>query len=89
MKEDEFERLLKISRIKLTSKEKTMIKKDVDEILSYFDKIDRMKPEKEPAYQPIDVPTRLRKDIVKRFKEPKLLLKETETYDSYILGPKL
>jgi aspartyl/glutamyl-tRNA(Asn/Gln) amidotransferase C subunit len=89
MKEEEFESLLKITRIKLTPKERSSIKKDIDEILNYFDKIDRMKVEIEPAYQPIDVPTRMRKDIVKKFNEVNLLIKETDTYNSYVLGPKL
>jgi aspartyl/glutamyl-tRNA(Asn/Gln) amidotransferase C subunit len=89
MKDEEFERLLKITRIKLTPKEKAAIKKDVDEILGYFDKMDKMSVSKDPAYQPIDVPARMRKDIIKKFKDPESLLKETESYNSYVLGPKL
>lgn len=89
MKDEEFERLLKITRIKLTPKEREVIKRDVDEILGYFDKIERLHVEKKPAYQPIDVPTRMRKDVVKKFKDPSVLLKETETYNAYVLGPKL
>ncbi len=89
MKDEEFERLLKITRIKLTPKEREVIKNDVDDILVYFDKIEKMHVEKKPAYQPIDVPTRMRKDVVKKFKDSSLLLQETETYNSYVLGPKL
>jgi aspartyl/glutamyl-tRNA(Asn/Gln) amidotransferase C subunit len=89
MKEAEFERLLKITRIKLTPKERTAIKEDIDEILGYFDKIDKMSISKDPAYQPISVPGRMRKDIVKKFNDSDLLLKETESYNSYVLGPKL
>lgn len=89
MEEQEFERLLKISRLKLTERERKRIKADIDDVLAYFDKISRVDVNGDPAYQPTHVPTRFRKDVVLRFDETGLLKEGAELHDDYIVGPKL
>jgi aspartyl/glutamyl-tRNA(Asn/Gln) amidotransferase C subunit len=89
MEDREFERLLKITRLKLTQAEKERIKADVDEIIKHFDSIDSIDTEEKPAYQPIDVPTRLRKDDVIPFSDVEALKKPSKLHNGYILGPKL
>lgn len=89
MKEEEFQRILKVSRLKLTEEETRSIKVDIEEIIGYFNKIDKVKTSEDPIYQPIHVPTRLRKDIVSNFPNVEELKKQTKLHDGYILGPKL
>ncbi len=89
MKDEEFERLLKISRVRLSDDEKTKIRRDIEEIISYFDKIQGIDCHEAPAYQPIDVPTRFRKDTVKKFGNVEGLKKDAELNGDYIRGPKL
>ena len=89
MKDDEFERLLKISRVRLSDDEKKKIRKDIEDIISYFDKIQSVECGDEPAYQPIDVPTRFRRDVVKRFENVEGLKRDVKLHEGYIRGPKL
>ncbi len=89
MEEKEFDRLLKITRLKLTPEEKAGIKADVEEVIGYFDSIERIPTDEKPAYQPIDVPGRLRKDEVIPFADTDALKKPSKLHDGYILGPKL
>jgi aspartyl/glutamyl-tRNA(Asn/Gln) amidotransferase C subunit len=89
MKDAEFERLLKISRVRLSLDEKTKIRKDIEEIITYFDRIRAVKCSEKPAYQPIDVPTRFRKDAVRKFNDIEGLKKGTTLQGEYIRGPKL
>ncbi|MGC8478352.1 MAG: Asp-tRNA(Asn)/Glu-tRNA(Gln) amidotransferase subunit GatC [Candidatus Micrarchaeia archaeon] len=85
----EFERLLKVCRIRLSDKDKEGMKKEVDEVLNYFDKIESVKCEEEPAYQPIDLPEQLRDDIPEPFDDTDAILANTKTYRFYVIGPKI
>ncbi|MCW1301595.1 MAG: hypothetical protein OH316_00440, partial [Candidatus Parvarchaeota archaeon] len=68
MDEKEFDRLLKISRINLNGAEKTKIKKDIEQILAYFDNVDSFKEViKEPAFHPVDIESRTREDKEEKF----------------------
>lgn len=89
MEEQEFERLLKIARLKLTEHERKRIKADIEEVIGYFDKISRVDAKEAPSYQPTRVPTRFRKDVVLHFKETGLLKEGSELHNGYIVGPKL
>ena len=89
MEEKEFNRLLKTSRLRLTESEARAIKKDIDKIIGYFDKIEEINAREKPAYQPINVPTRMRKDTVNAFKDTNSLKKRSKMYGDYIIGPKL
>ncbi len=89
MEEHEFDRLLRTSRLRLTSEEKARVKTDIDEILEYFSEIGRIAAKEEPAYQPIEVPTRFRKDSVRKFGDQEALKKGSKLHNRYIIGPKL
>ncbi len=89
MKDSEFERLLKISRVRLSTEERAKIRNDIEEIISYFDRIQAVECREKPAYQPIDVPTRFRKDVIRKFKDIDGLKKGATFHDEYIRGPKL
>ncbi len=89
MEEKEFERLLGVCRIHLSDPEKEKMKREIDEVLDYFDKIERIKCDLEPAYQPIDLPEQLREDVVKDCEDADMILKNTKTYRFYIVGPKV
>ncbi len=85
----EFERLLKVCRIRLSENETEEMKKEIDEILAYFDKIDNIKCEEDPAYQPIDLPEQLREDVTEQFNDIDAILANTKTYRFYVVGPKI
>jgi len=87
----EFERLLEVCRIRLSEGEKEGMKRDIDEILEYFNKIEKDKVGKDvkPAYQPIDLPEQLREDEVIPFEDVDDILANTKTYRFYIVGPKI
>ena len=89
MEDHEFERLLKVARLKLTDVEKGRIKADIEEVIGYFDSLDQMESGEEPAYHPIKVPARLRKDEVVEFTDIDALKRQAKLHDGYILGPKL
>lgn len=89
MEAKEFERLLNVCRIHLSDSEKEKMKRDIDEVLEYFDKIEKIKCDLEPAYQPVDLPEQLREDIAKDCKDVDLILKNTKTYRFYVVGPKV
>ncbi|MDE1873773.1 MAG: hypothetical protein KGI04_01485 [Candidatus Micrarchaeota archaeon] len=89
MKDDDFDRLLKTSRLRLSAEERATIKRDIDEIIRYFDRINKAHAEGGPAHQPISVPTRFRDDNVSAFADFELLKKTSKLHKGYILGPKL
>ncbi len=89
MEAREFDRLLEVCRIRLSEDEKEKMKKDINEVLSYFDRIQKIECDLDPAYQPVDLPEQLREDVVKDFKEVDLILKNTKTYRFYVVGPKV
>lgn len=89
MEDEAFERLLGVARLKLSERERDRIKKGIDEVVLYLDKIGKVEVEEEPAYQPIHVPTRFRKDRVVEFDDVELLKDGDTLHDDYIVGPKL
>jgi len=83
----DFDRLLKVCRIRLEKEEKEKMKKELDEIIKYFDMLDSVKIE-EVNGQHAKV-ERLRQDEVKQFDNIDGLLKNTKTYRFYVVGPKV
>ena len=83
----DFDRLLKVCRIRLEKEEKEKMEKEIDDIIKYFDVLDSVKIE-EVNEQRAKV-ERLRKDEVKQFDNIEGLLKNTKTYRFYVVGPKV
>ena len=90
MNDFEFERLLKITRLRLDDLEKREIQKDIEEVIGYFESISEINTEgEEKAYHPIKVDARLREDKVSEFKSVEMLKRQSKLQDGYIIGPKL
>jgi Asp-tRNAAsn/Glu-tRNAGln amidotransferase C subunit len=85
--QSDFDRLLKVCRIRLGKEEREKMEKELDEIIKYFDVLDSVKIE-EVNEQRAKV-ERLRKDEVKQFDNIEGLLKNTKTYRFYVVGPKV
>ncbi|MDE1767769.1 MAG: Asp-tRNA(Asn)/Glu-tRNA(Gln) amidotransferase subunit GatC [Candidatus Micrarchaeota archaeon] len=90
MEDQDFDRLLKVCRIRLAEKEREAIKKDIDEVIAYFDTLESIDCSKyEPAYQPIEIPSRKRPDKIEAFKHAGKLLENSKIYRFFIVGPKV
>ncbi len=90
MENIEFERLLEVCRLSLTATEFSSIKKDIDEILTYFDTLESVDTEGvEEAFHPVTIPEKTREDIPEEFKDTDLILDNTKTYRFYVVGPEL
>jgi len=89
MEDKEFDRLLKITRLRVSDEEREQIKKDFEQVVAYFDEISSIEASGEPAYHPVEIPGRLREDTVKPFADTESLKKRSKTSNGYIVGPKL
>lgn len=90
MEDKEFNRLLKICRIKLNENEYSSIKNDVEEIINYFDSLKSVKTdETNEAFHPILIPEKTAEDIPEEFDDIPAILKNTKTYRFYVVGPEL
>ncbi len=90
MESVDLDRLLKICRLRLADSEKEKIKKDIDEIINYFNTIESVNCDKcSPSYQPIAVLPKKRPDKIEPFHSPGKLLKNSKIYRFYIVGPKI
>ena len=90
MQDKDFDRLLAICRIRLTDSEKKSVKAEIEDVIKYFDTIEKIDCDSEKeAYHPIPVPEKLREDVVEECEDPGLLLKNTKTYRFYVVGPKV
>lgn len=90
MEDKDFERLLKICRIRLSEKEKPRIKSDIEEVITYFNVLEEVRTEGvEAAYHPLRVPEKLREDKVEECEDVELILKNAKTYRFYVVGPRI
>lgn len=90
MDEEEFKTLLETCRLEIGEEEKSKNNKDIDEILEYFNQLDHIDcTDISAAFQPIEVPERLRDDTVEEFSDIDGILKNTTTHRSYVVGPKV
>jgi aspartyl/glutamyl-tRNA(Asn/Gln) amidotransferase C subunit len=90
MESEDFERLLKICRLSLGRSEKAKIKRQIDDIIDYFDTIESVDCDKySPSYQPIDIPSKKRKDKPEQFHDAGKLLRNSKIYRFFIVGPKI
>ena len=90
MESKDFDRLLKICRLKLADNDREKIKKDIDEIISYFNTIETIDCDTYlPSYQPVEVLPKKRPDKVEHFRGSAKLLKNSKIYRFYIVGPKI
>lgn len=82
-------RVAKIARLSLNEKEKEAFLKELNEVLEAFKKIEKIETKKtKPAFHPIELKNRMRKDKVREWDwNP---LKNTEHREKdYFKGPKI
>ncbi|MGC8710590.1 MAG: Asp-tRNA(Asn)/Glu-tRNA(Gln) amidotransferase subunit GatC [Candidatus Micrarchaeia archaeon] len=85
----DFDRLLKVCRLRLEPSEKEEIEKDVLDIIKYFDTLDSLKIDDIKVYHSKSDVEVLREDNVEAFGNVEGLLKNTKTYRFYVVGPKI
>ncbi len=89
MEKEEFARLARISRLEL-GEEEDSIRRDVDEILLFFDKLDSADTSGEtPAFHPVEVPEKTRQDSVDEKETLENAFENGESYRFYFLGPRV
>jgi aspartyl-tRNA(Asn)/glutamyl-tRNA(Gln) amidotransferase subunit C len=90
MEEKDFDRLLEICRLKLDEKEKESVKKDIEDVIKYFEILGTVDTDGiEPAYHPIETMARIREDLEIQCENQKELLDNTKTFRFYVVGPKV
>jgi len=60
--EETVRKVAAVSRLNLTEKEEKKFRKDLNEILSAFSELDKIKTKEKPSFQPIEVKDITRKD---------------------------
>ncbi|MCL5428004.1 MAG: Asp-tRNA(Asn)/Glu-tRNA(Gln) amidotransferase subunit GatC [Candidatus Marsarchaeota archaeon] len=90
MDDKEFSRLLSICRIHLRESERAAIKRDVDEVLEYFNSLESVDTNGViEAYHPVAVGEKLREDAPSEFPDIGIILKNAKTYRFYVVGPNI
>lgn len=90
MEDREFERLMAICRLKLSDADKGKIKSDIENVIEYFDLIDKIETGNlKEAYHPIHIEGKTREDTASSFSNIDGLLNNTKTYRFYVVGPRV
>lgn len=90
MNENEFKRLVGTCRLSLNSDEESAIKEDLDDIIKYFDAIEKVDTKNiSEAYHSVEIKEKLREDKIVPFDDVDSLLVNTKTYRFYVVGPKV
>ena len=79
----------KFAHIDLTDEELERYCKDLGDILSYFELLNEAPECNERGVNPIKVEDITREDIPKSEFDADLLLRDMDTYDRYVRGPRL
>ncbi len=89
MDRETVERVARTAHIKLTEDELEKYSRDLGEILTYFELLDEAPGCERYGVNPIEVADVLRDDVPRMDIDADLLLKDMETYDRYVRGPRL
>ena len=86
--EETVERVAKLARLELNSKEKKKFQKDLNDILSAFKTLDEA-PSSEPSFQPIPMENVYREDVVEKGLSNEVALSNTKHKEKgFFKGPK-
>ena len=88
MDRETVERVARTAHIKLTEDELERYSRDLSEILNYFELLDEA-PGEERGINPVEVADVLRDDEPSMEIDPDLLLRDMDTYERYVRGPRL
>lgn len=83
------ERVARVAHIRLTEDELERYSKDLSEILNYFELLDEAPGSDGHGVNPIEVADVLRDDEPHMEIDPDLLLRDMNTYERYVRGPRL
>jgi aspartyl-tRNA(Asn)/glutamyl-tRNA(Gln) amidotransferase subunit C len=83
------ERVARAAHIALTEEELERYSRDLEEILSYFELLDDAPEDGERGINPIEVADVLRDDEPRMEIDPEVLLRDMNTYENYVRGPRL
>ena len=83
------ERVARAAHIKLTEEELEMYSKDLNDILSYFELLDEAPECDSYGLNPIEVADIMRDDEPVVTYDPDVLLRNMNTYEGYVRGPRL
>ncbi|MGC8533333.1 MAG: Asp-tRNA(Asn)/Glu-tRNA(Gln) amidotransferase subunit GatC [Candidatus Parvarchaeum sp.] len=90
MEKEEFDRLLKTSRIELDAEEAASIEKDIEEILKFFDTLEDVSLNNEKlAFHPVEIPEKLRDDSTQSKDQIENVFYNGDNYRFYFLGPRI
>ncbi len=91
MKDEEIDRVASTASIRLTEEEKKLFKKDMENILEWFSRLDEIDTQDtEPAFHPIDVKNEMREDKVEESLDRDEAMKNTKNKeDGFFKGPRI
>ena len=89
MDRETVERVARTAHIKLTEDELERYSRDLSEILNYFELLDEAPGSEERGINPVEVTDVLRDDEPSMEIDPDLLLRDMDTYERYVRGPRL
>ena len=90
MDRETVERVARTAHIKLTEDELERYSRDLSEILNYFELLDEAPGgSEERGINPVEVADVLRDDEPSMEIDPDLLLRDMDTYERYVRGPRL
>ena len=89
MDRETVERVARAAHIKLTESELEAYSKDLNEILSYFELLDEAPDCEGYGVNPIEVADVLRDDEPRMDIDPDSLLRDMDTYERFVRGPRL
>jgi aspartyl-tRNA(Asn)/glutamyl-tRNA(Gln) amidotransferase subunit C len=89
MERETVERVARAAHIKLTEEELDRYSRDLEEILTYFELLDDAPGSDRRGINPIEVADILRDDEPRMDIDPELLLRDMNTYENYVRGPRL
>lgn len=84
-----FDRVARAAHIKLTEEEAERYSRDLEEILTYFELLDEAPECEGYGVNPIEVADVLRKDEPRIEYDADVLLRDMNTYERYVRGPRL
>lgn len=89
MDRETVERVARTAHIRLTEDEIARYSSDLAEILTYFELLDEAPSNDRRGINPIEVADVLRDDEPRMEMDPDVLLRDMETYERYVRGPRL
>ena len=89
MDRETVERVARTAHIKLTEDELERYSRDLSEILNYFELLDEAPGSEERGINPVEIADVLRDDEPSMEIDPDLLLRDMDTYERYVRGPRL